>query len=425
MTLDTRLSMVLFIAAACGGGVDPELIPGGGVSDPGIDGDLFVHVIDEDTDEPLADAEVWVGDNISGQTDAEGLFSAGDVDGPQTVTVLASGYTTATWVGVNGANVTIPISRREIDYGQGRVSGTVEGFEDIPVPSGRANIALVGYTANRDDDDPTNEIDQGDPAPNVCFNPGGDTPCEWTMRTRSGQMTIYAFLGTIDADMNIEVTGFAYRMGVTVDDGGLTEDVVLTIADEADLIWPDVSLPSAPEGTDQVAAAVRLDLGDDGRMTVPVAGVPFDGVPVPDRALLSADSYELIGFAGTQPEGAGSIRIDRGLETIDEASVGTFMELPTGLSTDGTSFSFEPVAGASLHIFGVDEGSDETSAWGVALLDGSTEVTLPAAVELPDGQLRFGLQALDIPDLDVEDFAIDDLEDQVGRVSGDRVSFTR
>lgn len=425
MTLDTRFSMVLFIAAACGGGVDPELIPGGGVSDPGIDGDLYVHVIDEDTDEPLADAEVWVGDDISGQTDTEGLFSAGDVDGPQTVTVLASGYTTATWVGVNGANVTIPISRREIDYGQGRVSGTVEGFEDIPVPSGRANIALVGYTANRDDDDPTNGIDQGDPAPNVCYNAGAGGSCDWSMRTRSGQMTIFAFLGTIDADMNIEVTGFAYRMGVTVDDGGLTEDVVLTIADEADLVWPDVSLPSAPEGTDQVAAAVRLDLGDDGRMTVPVAGVPFDGVPVPDRALLSADSYELIGFAGTQPEGAGSIRIDRGLETIDEASVGTFMELPTRLSTDGTTFSFEPVAGASLHIFGVDEGSDDTTAWGVAILDGSTEVTLPAAVELPDGQLRFGLQALDIPDLDVEDFAIDDLEDQVGRVSGDRVSFTR
>lgn len=423
MTLDTRLSIVLFLAAACGGGVDPELIPGGGVSDPGIDGDLYVHVIDEDSDEPLADAEVWVGDDTSGLTDAEGLFSASDVDGPQTVTVLASGYTTATWVGVNGANVTIPISRRDIDYGQGRVSGTIDGFLDLPVPAGRANIALVGYTANHDDDDPTNEIDQGDPAPNVCYNAGAGGVCDWTMRTRSGQMTIFAFLGTIDADMNIEITGFAHQMGVVVEDGGLTEDVELTIADEADLVWPDVSLPSAPEGTEQVAAAVRLDLGDDGRLSVPVVGALE--VPVPDRGLLDAASYELIGFAGSQPEGAGSIRIDRGLESVEEASLGTFMALPSGLSTDGTTFSFEPVEGAALHIFGVNQGTDETGEWGVAILDGSSEITIPAAVELPDGQLRFGLQALEIPDLDVEDFSIEDLEDQVTRVSGDAVSFSR
>ena len=413
--------MVLFLAAACGGGVEPELIPGGGVSDPGIDGDLYVHVIDEDTDEPLADAEVWIGDELGGQTDSEGLFSADGLDGPQTVSVTAAGYTSATWVGVNGANLTIPLSARDVDYGQGRVSGSIPGFEDLTVPAGRANIALVGYTANRDDDDPTNEIDQGDPAPNVCFNAGDGGTCEWTMRTRSGQMTIYAFLGTIDADMNIEVTGFAYQQAVVVEDGATTDGVELVIADEADLVWPDVSLPSAPEGTEEVAAAVRLDLGDDGRMMVPVAGALE--VPVPDRALLDAASYELIGFAGTQPEGAGSIRIDRDLATIEQASVGTFLALPTGVSTDGTAYSFEGVASASLHIAGVDEGSDEDDVWGLAIFDGSTEVTLPAAITLPDGELRFGVQAIEIPDFDPQDFSLDDLDDQVTRVSGDTVTF--
>ena len=413
--------MVLFLAAACGGGVEPELIPGGGVSDPGIDGDLYVHVIDEDTDEPLADAEVWIGDELGGQTDSEGLFSADGLDGPQTVSVTAAGYTSATWLGVNGANLTIPLSARDVDYGQGRVSGSIPGFEDLTVPAGRANIALVGYTANRDDDDPTNEIDQGDPAPNVCFNAGDGGTCEWTMRTRSGQMTIYAFLGTIDADMNIEVTGFAYQQAVVVEDGATTDGVELVIADEADLVWPDVSLPSAPEGTDEVAAAVRLDLGDDGRMTVPVSGALE--VPVPDRALLDAASYELIGFAGTQPEGAGSIRIDRDLATIEEASVGTFLALPTGVSTDGTSYSFEGVASASLHIAGVNEGSGEDNVWGLAIFDGSTEVTLPAAITLPDGELRFGVQAIEIPDFDPQDFSLDDLDDQVTRVSGDTVTF--
>jgi hypothetical protein len=423
VTHDTRLAMVLILAAACGGGVDPELIPGGGISDPGIDGDLYVHVIDEHTDAPLADAEVWIGDDISGKTDADGLFSASDLDGPQTVTVLASGYTSATWFGVDGANLTIPLSPRGLDYGQGRVSGTIEGFEDITVPAGRANIAIVGYSQNRDDDDPTNDIDQGDPAPNVCFNAGANEPCEWTMRTRSGQMTIVAYLGTMDADMNIEITGFAYQTGVVVEDGGLTEGVNLTMAGDGDLVRPDVSLPSAPEGTERVSAAVRLDLDDDGRLLVPVAG-PLE-VPVPDRGLLGADSYELIGFAAGGADGPASIRIDRGLESVDQASVGTFLAVPAGLSTDGATFAFEPVGGAAVHIIGVTEIGEEDAAWGAAVFDGSSEITLPAAVTLPDGELRFGLQAIEVPDLDVQDFAIDDLEDEVTRVSGDSVTFTR
>ena len=422
MTLYIRLATVsLFCAVACGGGVEPELIPGGGVSDPGIDGDLYVHVIDDDSDLPLADAEVWIGDELGGQTDSEGLYSAGGLDGPQTITVTAAGYTSATWVGVNGANVTVPLSARDVDYGQGRVSGSIVGFEDLAVPAGRANIALVGYTANRDDDDPNNEIDQGDPAPNLCVNAGDGAACEWTLRTRSGQMTVFAFLGTIDADENIEITGFAYQQEVVVEDGATTDGVELAIVDDADLVWPDVSLPSAPDGTDEVAAAVRLDLGDDGRLMIPVAGALE--VPVPDRALLGAASYELIGFAGTDPEGAGSIRIDRDLASIEEASVGTFLALPTGVSTDGTSFSFEAVGAASVHVAGVDEGSDESDVWGLAIFDGSTEVTIPAGITLPEGELRFGVQAIELPEFDPQDFSLEDLEDRVLRVAGDTVTF--
>jgi hypothetical protein len=413
--------MVLVLAAACGGGVDPEMIPGGGISDPGIDGDLYVYVIDDKTDEPLADAEIWIGDDQSGQTDGEGLFAASDVDGPVTITALASGYTSATWVGVDGANVTMPLSPKNVDYGQGRVSGTIGGFEDIPVPAGRANIAIVGFSQNRDDDDPNNDIDQGDPAPNVCVNAGDDQPCEWWMRTRTGQMTVVAYLGTIDADMNIEITGFAYQTGVEVADGGTTDGVDLTIAEDGELTWPDVSLPSAPDGTQQVSAAIRLDLGDDGRLLVPVAGALE--VPVPDRGLFGADSYELIGFAAGAADGAASIRIDRGLESVDEVSLGVFLSVPEGLSTDGTTFSFDPVEGATVHIGSVHQIGEKDAAWGMAIFDGSSEVTLPEAVTLPDGELRFGVQAVEVPELDVQDFAIDDIDGEVSRVSGDSVTF--
>jgi len=211
-------------------------------------------------------------------------------------------------------------------------------------------------------------------------------------------------------------------MAVSVADGEHTEDVNLTIADEADLVWPDISLPSAPAGTEEVAAAVRLDLGDDGRLMLPVAGALE--VPVPDRGLLDADSYELIGFAAHQPDDdTSSVRIDRGLESVEEASVGSFLALPTGISTDGTTFSYDPVGTATLHLASIDEGSDQTDAWGIAILDDSTEVTLPAAVSLPDGELRFGVQAIEIPDFDPQDFSIDAIEDVVTRAAGDNVTF--
>jgi hypothetical protein len=242
------------------------------------------------------------------------------------------------------------------------------------------------------------------------------------MRTRSGQMTVVAYLGTIDAEQNVEITGFAYQGGVTVEDGGVTDDVNLTIAEEGELTWPDVSLPSAPDGTDQVSAAIRLDLGDDGRLLVPVAG-PLE-VPVPDRGLLGADSYELIGFAAGPADGAASIRIDRGLDSVDEVSVGTFLSVPGGLSTDGATFSFEAVGGASIHVGNVREIGETDAAWGMAVFDGSTEVALPSAITLPDGELRFALQAIEVPDLDLQEFAIDDIEDAVSRVSSDAVTFS-
>jgi hypothetical protein len=428
---NTRLLHVLVLCvAACGGDdVGPELIPGGGVMDPGIDGTLYVHVIDEDTDEVISGAEVSVGE-VSGETDADGLYTVEDVDGPQTVTVTRTGYTAATWVGVDGANITVPLSPREApELLQGTVSGTIDGFLDIPVPAARANIAIVNFTANHDDDDPANDIQQPeDPSPNVCVNGGGDNPppCEWTVRTRTGQMTMFAYLGTIDAGMNVEITGFAYATGVEVEDGEDVDGVELTIVDDSDLTFPDVSLPSAPSGTDVVAAAVRIDLGDDGRLVVPVAGdiLPFD-LPVPDAALFADDaSYELLGFAAADaPGAAASITLERGVESVDELSPRAFLAVPEQLSTDGTTYSFEAVSAATLHLFSVQD-ADDTTVWGAAIFDGSTEVTIPDAALLPDGTLRFGVQALELPDVDLQDFEIDLVDQLDTRVSSDAVTFS-
>src|SRR6187431_155014 len=99
----SKAAMCALLVAGCGGGndVDPRVIPGGGVGDPGIDGEVNVYVIDDDTDEPIAGAAVHIGET-EGETDDDGLYVATGVSGPQTITVIADDYTTSTWFGADG-----------------------------------------------------------------------------------------------------------------------------------------------------------------------------------------------------------------------------------------------------------------------------------------------------------------------------------
>lgn len=423
--------MCASVAAACGGGghdVDPERIPGGGVADPGIDGEVNVHVVDEDTDEPIQGATVHVGD-LEGETDADGLFVATDVSGPQTITVIAAGHVASTWVGVDGANVTIPVPRpndNQVAIDQGAVTGTIDGWDAMVAPQGRALIAFTGYSANHDDDDPANEIEQPatDPPPNACFKVSGTEPCNWSLQTRTGQMAIFALLGDIGADQVVNITGFAYATGVVVEDGETVGGVTLEVASATDLVEPDLTLPTAPSGTTRVQALVRMDLGDDGRLLLPQTAEL--AVPVPDASLFPGSSYELIGFADDgddDGDGPTSVVIERGLASVETASVPAFLAVPQAVETDAATFSFEAVEGATLHVFSVHE-ADDTSHWNVAVLDGSTEVALPAHVTLPDGSLVYEVNAIEIPGIDLQDFSIDAIQDTVTRSSTNEATFS-
>src|SRR5512134_3792937 len=97
------------LLAACGGNdVDPRVIPGGGISDGEIDGEVNVTIVDQD-DEPIAGATVRVGETDK-ETNDDGFVTFSDVEGPQTVVVSAADFREVVWVGVNGANVTIPLT---------------------------------------------------------------------------------------------------------------------------------------------------------------------------------------------------------------------------------------------------------------------------------------------------------------------------
>lgn len=440
MRARTHLASLLFSSsvlavAACGGGgndVDPTLLPGGGVADPGIDGEVNVYVIVEATGAPLAGATVVVG-AARGETDATGLFVATGVTGPQTITVIADGYTPATWVGVDGANVTIPVNPpTEPPVGevpQGTAAGTIDGFIGRDIPQGKiANIAFVGFSGSRVDDDPGNDLQQpeppmGQPPPNFCLDAGGmGASCDWDLVTRTGPQTIYAYLGSADASFNVELTGFAYASGLDVSDGEDLTGVALEIVPEADLETPAVSLPTAPAGTDGLQAFAQLDVGVDGFVPFPVTGDVQP--PVPKTSAIAGSSYQVVAIAETDAAGDAdqSIAIVRGLTTLTDAAVPTLLPLPTGVQTDGATYSLQPVPDASLHLLAVTDGAG-TSLWGAVVFDGSTEVALPADVVLQAGSKEYFVQALELPGFDPQQFRIDDFDEGVTRLSATSASF--
>src|SRR3569832_154168 len=105
-----RTFFVLAFITACGNSPDPRVIKGGGVGDGAIAGVVNVYVIDHDTYAPIADATVAVAGKQQ-QTDDTGLVVQSDVSGPQTIAVKAAGYRGAVWQDVNGANVTIAVTK--------------------------------------------------------------------------------------------------------------------------------------------------------------------------------------------------------------------------------------------------------------------------------------------------------------------------
>ena len=145
--------------AACGGGTTightdggtdggppgtpPRLIGGGGAGDGPLAGVLHVYVIDAWSRTPITSAHVRVDAPdgkapLEGAVDADGLASFRDqgLQGPVTVTATAASFAAATWIGVDAANVTIPL-----EDNQGRIitpvkfTGTIQGWDARPAPA--------------------------------------------------------------------------------------------------------------------------------------------------------------------------------------------------------------------------------------------------------------------------------------------------
>ncbi len=444
------LALAALTLAACGGGNDaePRLIPSGGVGDGSIDGKLNVYVIDGDTDAPIASATVLVGEPgetpLEGITDSTGLitFESGDLGGPTTITVTADGYVVSTWMGANGANVTIPIdSTTAPGVPQAELRGTITGWDTLSVADNHILIASVNYSHTPELGDAANEIDTpqvgGGLGPNTCGILGANSVCDWRLNVRTGTIALFATIVDVDtkgtptdrSDDTTEIVGFAFKGNVTVEGGVNQTGLALTQIDSAGLGQMTLTFPAAPAGLTERGALVGVDLGAEGVMNLAFVNPDESSTPtVPSLAGDFADaSYRITAFANSATAGngdaPGSVILKRGLTdmTID---LGAWMDQPSGLAAAAGTYSFTPVDGAVLHVADFADAAGET-LWNVALFDGRSSFTLPGLTPNPltTGTLTFGVSAFD-GTVDLTDFTLDDFLNAFDRLAGNELDFT-
>jgi hypothetical protein len=402
---------------ACGGNdVDPRVIPGGGVGDGEIDGEINVHVID-DNDNPIAGATVNVG-GTEQETDENGLAVFGGVSGRQNVAVLASGFRSAMWVGVNGANVTIPLGTDNVaSIEQATLSGSIPGWDTIqPLAAGHAKAALVTYSQTDDLGGDANNLATPNMG-NICGLIG--TVCNWQLTSRAGNVTVIAAIVDIDPmgpgqdDDVVTIMGWAVRAEpLTVEDGVNQQGIELAIVEAGNLQEVTIDYGSPPAGLPETAAVIGIELGSDEVVQVPALPAGTDTVLVPKPTVFNATAtYRLTAIAQTTSGdlGAQSIVLRRG-NTGTDLAAGEWLTSPTGVSATETSVAFEPVAGATLHTVSYRDDL-EAEILNIAIFDNSTEVVIPDLVA-PTGAVTARVGAIGA-DIDVNNFSLDEDSDAI------------
>ncbi len=278
-----------------------HFIAGGGVSSGNDSGVLSVYVTDEDLGAPVQGASVEVAPSQAATsldaktchalTDSTGLAtfdgaSCPSITGRVTLTASVAGYAPSTWVGVRGANLTIPIraaSRPEPPTAT--VSGTIDLWEALPLAS--ANHQLLGIVVAsrpaRLGDAP--DIRQGTrtidvlggsttvvvPA-NVCVRTAVVDDCHWQLQTRAGTQAHFAVIvdqdtnGTADPldDINT-VVAWAVKTSIAPQAGTVSTGEVLKLMGDDQMTDLSAVFPPLPPDMANLTAFPIFDLGPAGR----------------------------------------------------------------------------------------------------------------------------------------------------------------
>jgi hypothetical protein len=464
-----RLLSFSFLAAGaaafgCGGVTGPaapRMIPGGGVGDGAISGAVHVHVIDEESREVVSSAAVRVGASSDPApceelTASTGLasFQAGNcpgLNGPVTVTITAPGYTPVTWIGVNGTNMTIPVrSTNPAAVPTATVSGTISGWSDLPVPgAGHQTLALISYSGSNTLGDRANDLPQGTRnvrvgdlvipiASNLCVRNALISDCNWTLTTRTGPQAHFALIvdqfdnntPNDDTDDTFTVTSYALKRGVDLSAGATVNGEALEIISDADMQTFTASFASLPSGMDFMGAFPALELGDEGRigLVVPALDMSRTSTRVPKLSgALAGARYSLIATAqdSATQDRPSTLAWMHDVNVASTVTLTSWLPPPSSLSAAAGTYSFSAVPGATI------QGADLESAagqrlWSISVFDGSTSFTLPGLSPDPllSGTITFIANAMQIPNTDLKNFAIDDVRDRIVGMSADYVTFT-
>ena len=456
-------------AAACGGveshTVAPRLIPGGGVGDGAIDGQLNVYVTDDQTRAPVAGASVRVGASAvtapcMALTDSTGLAlfdgaSCPSLHGKQTLTASAGGYTPTTWIGVNGTNLTLTIRpSAPAAVATATVSGTIAGWDSLPAPaSGHQTLAIVTFSQTRVLGDPANDIAQGKrtisvpvvgsteiPA-NVCVRNVLVDDCSWQLTTRTGAQAHYAAIldqdtkGTPndDSDDTFTVTAWAVKVGLSFSAGQTASGESLAMLADAAMRTLTVAMTSPPTGLDAVSGFPMLDLGGDGRIpiTSPVLDLTTTTTRVPAATGdLAGARYDLLAQAqdAKDKDQPSTLAWLHGIDPAATVALSGWLAPPSAIAASAGTYSFTATAGATLHGADIEDATGtHASLWAITIFDGSTSFTLPGLSPDPlsASAMRLKVSALQIPGTNLQNVAFDDARDTITGIASDVIMFSR
>jgi hypothetical protein len=418
---------VLFVVA-CGNDPDPRLIAGGGIGDGEIDGKLNVYVIDNTTEEPIANATVHVG-KVEDTTDETGLVVFGDLSGSQTISVKADGYRGTVWAGANGANVTIPITVADDTPDQATLSGSIPGWTGTDVQPMHVKAALITYSQTDQLGDKANNIPQTGGG-NVCGI--GTNTCNWSVVTRTGAVTLIAMIVDIDTkgtatsmDDTTTIIGWAFLGGLSVAKGVNQSGLQLTMIEAGNLNNVSIDLGTPPAALTKTESLVGVELAGGEVVQLPtfIAEDP-SAVLVPKGDVFAPGAtYRLTALASTTSGdmGAQSAVVRHGL-TGTSLDAGEWLTPPTGVTMTRTNASWDIVTDAAVHQMQWTDASSnvvlEISVFDTKL----TSIDIPALVALPSsGQLTGKLSGIGA-DLDVKNFSLDEDRDKLWGISAQPVT---
>ena len=387
----------------------PTIVPGGGVTDPGIDGQLFVHVVQQTSGDPIQGAIVSLGSPVylTGATDATGLASFEDpaVQGPQTVSVQITGHPATTWFGVGGANVTIPSTPTDqTAIPSATVSGTMQGWDTLPdPPAGHVTALHV---------DGTVVFGITNPSPgssNLCSQGAGTPPpCNWSVTIRAGtDVGVRALLIDVDSvgtpdpgDDIITPTGLWVSHYSLADGGSATGEIAMPAT--VTPIAVTVTSPTALPGFDTISGVPAIELAAN-------EIVATSNTPGPTHNFLALDGpltggmYRFIGqSSGT---GVASASYPHVAQAAD-FTLPPWLAPPSSIALAGSTLSFVRVAGID-YVNGHLSGPD--GRWEIAVVDGVSSVELPALTPDPigTGSITITMSAIRLSEFDPADFSLE------------------